>query len=47
MSQTDRKPYTSPSLQELGALQDITKGGSQPQAEAAGGRDGTAFQPGS
>lgn len=47
MEQTDRKPYASPFLQELGALKDITEGGNQPSAENHNGRDSSAFVPGS
>ena len=48
MIQTDRKPYVSPYVQELGALKDITKNsGDQPSSDSQGGRDGTAYKPGS
>ncbi|WP_176475872.1 hypothetical protein [Halomonas salipaludis] len=47
MNQMDRKPYASPSVQELGALKDITEAGGRPDADTAGGEDGTAFKPGS
>nr|WP_163503639.1 hypothetical protein [Halomonas socia] len=47
MTQMDRKPYASPSVQELGALKDITEGGGMPNADVPGGQDGTANKPGS
>lgn len=47
MTNTDRKPYVSPSVQELGALKDITEQGGRPDADTDGGLDGTAYKPGS
>lgn len=47
MTNMDRKPYVSPSLQELGALKDITEEGGRPDADTEGGQDGSAFKPGS
>ncbi|MDR5906854.1 hypothetical protein [Franzmannia qiaohouensis] len=47
MTQMDRKPYASPSVQELGALKDITESGGLPLADTPGGSDGTANKPGS
>lgn len=47
MKNTDLKTYVSPSIQELGALKDITEQGDRPDADRDGGLDGTAFKPGS
>lgn len=47
MTNMDRKPYVTPSIQELGALKDITEQGERPDADRDGGLDGTAFKPGS
>jgi len=47
MTPIDRKPYTSPSVQELGALKDITESGERPDADTPQGEDNTAFKPGS
>lgn len=44
MLHTDRKTYNAPSLQELGAMKDITENGSQNFADTVNGEDGTAFE---
>jgi len=43
MLHTDRKTYNAPSLQELGAMKDITEAGSQNFSDTVNGQDGTAF----
>jgi hypothetical protein len=47
MVHTDRKIYQAPTLQELGAMKDITENGNVANADMINGRDGTAFPPGS
>lgn len=47
MLQTDRKAYEAPTLQELGAMQDITENSNMANADTVNGRDGTAYPPGS
>lgn len=47
MLQTDRKSYEAPTLQELGAMNDITENGNVTNADTLNGRDGTAYPPGS
>ncbi|MFB9868664.1 hypothetical protein [Vreelandella sulfidaeris] len=47
MLQTERKSYEAPTLQELGAMNDITEAGGLPNSDTVNGRDGTAFAPGS
>lgn len=43
MLNMDRKAYEAPSLQELGAMKDITENGSQNFSDTIQGEDGTAF----
>ncbi|WP_447045806.1 hypothetical protein [Vreelandella sp. H-I2] len=47
MLHTDRKTYHAPSLQELGAMKEITENGSQNFADVVNGEDGTAHDIGS
>ncbi|MCH4811955.1 hypothetical protein [Vreelandella neptunia] len=47
MLNTERKTYEAPMLQELGAMKDITEAGDQPNADQMGGRNNTAWAPGS
>nr|WP_298967725.1 hypothetical protein [uncultured Halomonas sp.] len=47
MLHMDRKTYEVPSLQELGAMKDITENGSQTFSDTFQGQDGTAFDVGS
>lgn len=47
MLNMDRKTYEEPSLQELGAMKDITENGSQTFSDTFQGQDGTAFDVGS
>lgn len=47
MQQTDRKSYEAPTLQELGAMNDITENGNVTNSDTVNGRDGTAFPLGS
>jgi hypothetical protein len=43
MLKTDRKSYEAPTLQELGAMKDITENGNVAGSDTANGQDGTAF----
>lgn len=47
MLSMDRKSYEAPTLQELGAMKDITENGDVTNADTVNGRDGTAYTPGS
>lgn len=47
MLHMDRKTYEVPSLQELGAMKEITENGNQAFSDTIQGRDGTAFEVGS
>lgn len=47
MLQTDRRSYEAPTLQELGAMKDITEAGNQPFSDTSNGKDGSAFEVGS
>ncbi|WP_185856149.1 hypothetical protein [Vreelandella populi] len=43
MLHTDRKTYNAPTLQELGAMKDITEHGQQMFSDEVKGQDGTAY----
>jgi hypothetical protein len=45
MVHTDRKIYQAPTLQELGAMKDITENGTVTSSDTFQGRDGTGFPP--
>ena len=41
--ETNRKPYATPVLISYGAVSEITKQGSAPNADSPGGNDNTAY----